>query len=397
MRRAVRRFEPDVAGAGTALLLYDRYFPGLQSGPVSDTAGFFPASVCGSARLIGPTELHSARLHAHARRFGAVRQNCNRMNGLSKGAVHWLTVDDDAAGQRIDNFLTRILKGVPKSHIYRMLRTGEVRINKRRAAAETRLATGDVVRIPPVRQSERPLAVRPPKTAAPFRVIFEDDAIVAVDKPAGVAVHGGSGIAYGVIEQLRASSDAKFLELVHRLDRDTSGVLLLAKKRPALIALHDALRNGRFDKRYFVLARGEWRETRRIVDVPLHKFVTREGERRVRVQPTGREAQTVFYRRQVWRGRQPPLALLEAELRTGRTHQIRVHLAHLGFPIAGDGKYGDFSWNKALARDGLRRMFLHAWKLAFVHPLTGEYVALESPLPSDLTDYLLKLDADAAS
>ena len=320
------------------------------------------------------------------------------MNGLSKGAVRWLTVDDSAHGQRIDNFLARILKGVPKSHIYRMLRTGEVRVNKGRAAAETRLSAGDVVRIPPVRQAEQaPITRRAPKLPTAFRIIFEDDAIVVVDKPAGVAVHGGSGIAYGMIEQLRAASGAKFLELVHRLDRDTSGVLLLAKKRPALVALHDALRNGGFDKRYLTLARGEWRDPKRVVDVPLHKFVTRDGERRVRVQQTGREAQTVFYRRRVWLGHEPPVALLEAELRTGRTHQIRVHLAHLGCPIGGDDKYGDFSWNKALAREGLRRMFLHAWKLAFVHPLTGEDIELESPLPSDLADYVRKLDNDATS
>ena len=309
------------------------------------------------------------------------------MNELSKDAVSWLTVGDEAAGQRIDNFLARILKGVPKSHVYRILRSGEVRLNRGRVGPDARLAAGDVVRVPPVRT-----AAAAPKPAAPrrfaARILYEDDWLVAVDKPPGMAVHGGSGIALGLIELLRASRpQARFLELVHRLDRDTSGVLLIAKKRSALTALHAQLREGRVDKRYLVLVRGPWPEAKRTVEAPLHKFSTRAGERRVRVEGTGRPAATVFRRERTWSRQAPPLALLEAELKTGRTHQIRVHLAHIGHAIAGDDKYGDFAWNRELAHQGLRRMFLHARRLTFAHPASGERLTIDSPLPKDLAAF----------
>jgi 23S rRNA pseudouridine955/2504/2580 synthase len=311
------------------------------------------------------------------------------MNELSKDVVRWLTIGEDAAGQRIDNFLLRILKGVPKSHVYQILRTGQVRVNKGRAAADLRLSSGDVVRVPPVRVAT-PTVPRPdPRAAARLPLLFEDEAIIAIDKPAGVAVHGGSGIAFGLIEQLRAARpEARFLELVHRLDRDTSGVLLVAKKRTALVALHAQLRDGEIDKRYLVLVRGRWRDEKRTVKRSLHKFATKEGERRVRVDDEGKEAITVFHRRRIWPERDPPLALLEAELRTGRTHQIRVHLAHLGFPLAGDAKYGDFAWNKTLAKAGLKRMFLHAWKVSFAHPVSGDRLTLEAPLPPELAAFV---------
>ena len=276
------------------------------------------------------------------------------MNELSKDVVSWLTVGDEAEGQRIDNFLLRTLKGVPKSHIYRILRSGEVRLNKGRVGPDVRLAPGDVVRIPPVRTATPASPDRRPAVRA-FRpvILHEDDALLAVDKPAGLAVHGGSGIALGLIEQLRAARpEARFLELVHRLDRDTSGVLLIAKKRSALTSLHAQLRDGEVDKRYLVLVRGPWPNAKRKVDVPLHKFSTREGERRVRVEETGRESITIFRREKIWAQHEPPLALLEAELQTGRTHQIRVHLAHIGHALAGDDKYGDFAWNRELAREG---------------------------------------------
>ena len=304
------------------------------------------------------------------------------MNGLSKDAVSWLTVDIDSAGQRIDNFLARVLKGVPKSHLYRILRTGEVRVNKGRVGAETRLAVGDVVRVPPIRHASRsPVARTVPRSAPKITVLYEDDAILAIDKPAGLAVHGGSGISFGLIEQLRASREDRFLELAHRLDRDTSGVLLLAKKRTALIALHEQLRNGEFDKRYLVLVRGRWRDAKRIVRLSLHKFLTREGERRVRVDDEGRESETVFYRRKSWTNHDPPLSLLEAELRTGRTHQIRVHLAALGHPIAGDDLY-------ARRRPGdPPRPMLHAWRLQFRHPETGAEMSFEVPPPPDFTGF----------
>jgi len=318
------------------------------------------------------------------------------MNDLSKDAVNRLAVGEAGAGQRVDNFLLRILKGVPKSHIYRILRSGEVRVNRKRVQPDTRLAAGDELRIPPIRTAA-PDAIRRGPLPRPIDppILYEDDALIAVNKPAGLAVHGGSGVAYGLIEQLRAARpQAKFLELVHRLDRDTSGVILVAKKRAALLALHAALREGRVDKRYLVLVRGKWRDAKRQVDLPLTRFVTVGGERRVRVERTGGQlARTVFYRRETWPDASPPLSLLEAELHTGRTHQIRVHLTHLGFPLAGDDKYGDFAWNKSLGRQGLKRMFLHAWRLGLPHPLESREIAFEAPLPPDLANFVARLKA----
>jgi 23S rRNA pseudouridine955/2504/2580 synthase len=327
--------------------------------------------------------------------------NYKRMNELSKDSVSWLTVGEESAGQRVDNFLTRMLKGVPKSHIYRILRSGEVRVNKGRVGPDTRLGAGDVVRIPPVRTAAPAAAGDVPagrgRAGSRIPILHEDEALLVVDKPAGLAVHGGSGISSGVIEQLRAARpEARFLELVHRLDRDTSGLLLLAKKRMALVALHAAMREGGFDKRYLVLVRGKWRDEKRRVRLALHKFATQAGERRVRVEENdGKAAETVFYRRRTWPEHDPPLALLEAELLTGRTHQIRVHLTHLGFPLAGDDKYGDFAWNKALAKEGLKRMFLHAEKLTFTHPATGQAVTYTAPVPVDLGRFLARLDGTA--
>ena len=317
------------------------------------------------------------------------------MNGLRNHGVREVRIDEAVAGQRVDNFLVRTLKGVPKSHLYRILRSGEVRVNGRRAGPDTRLAEGDRVRLPPVRTGGpvAPAAV----TAAVIRagerlaVLHEDDDLLAIDKPAGIAVHGGSGVAHGVIERLRAARPgARFLELVHRLDRETSGVLLIAKKRAALTALHAAWRAGEVDKRYQVLVRGRWRDARRVVRLPVHRYLTKDGERRVRVADDGQHAQTTFRRIRTWPG-DTPLALLEAELHTGRTHQIRVHLTHLGFPLAGDDKYGDFAWNRALAERGLRRMFLHAASLALAHPRTGEALLIVSPLPADLAGFVATL------
>ncbi len=314
------------------------------------------------------------------------------MNELRKDAVNLLTIGDEAAGQRIDNYLARRLKGVPKSHIYRILRSGEVRVNGGRIGPDAKLAVGDKIRVPPIRVAETD-AKRPAKALTGAPVLYEDDAMVALDKPAGLAVHGGSGIAHGLIEQLRAARpDARFLELVHRLDRETSGVLLVAKQRVALVALHAAWRNGEVDKRYQVLVRGRWRDAMRKVSLSMHKFVTREGERRVRIDDDGQDALTIFRRIEVWGKREPPLALLDAELRTGRTHQIRVHLTHLGFPLAGDDKYGDFAWNRELAKEGLKRMFLHAATLSLAHPISGEPLRITSPLPADLTRFLQSIE-----
>jgi 23S rRNA pseudouridine955/2504/2580 synthase len=321
------------------------------------------------------------------------------MKDLSKDAVSRVAVGEDADGQRIDNFLLRILKGVPKSHVYRILRSGEVRVNGGRAQPDRRLVAGDELRVPPIRLAEaaRRSGAVPAREATVPPILFEDDALIAIDKPSGLAVHGGSGIAFGAIERLRAARPAaRFLELVHRLDRDTSGVLLVAKKRAALVNLHAQLRDGRVDKRYDVLVRGKWRDAVRKVDLPLETFVTGEGERRVRVEREGRSARTIFRRVRTWPNADPPVALLEAELETGRTHQIRVHLTHLGYPLAGDDKYGDFAWNKVLAKQGLKRMFLHARRLRFAHPLDGHEVVVESPLPADLAGFLARLDAAEA-
>ena len=317
------------------------------------------------------------------------------MNDLSKDAVNRLAVDEAGAGQRVDNFLLRVLKGVPKSHIYRILRSGEVRVNRLRVKPDVRLVLGDELRIPPIRTGLPAAGKRQPPRSASIPILYEDDALIAVDKPAGLAVHGGSGVAFGLIEQMRgARPTAKFLELVHRLDRDTSGVLLVAKKRAALVGLHAALREGRVDKRYQILVKGQWRDAKREVTLPLTKYLTGTGERRVRVEPVGGQtAKTVFYRRRVWTDVDPPMSLLEAELHTGRTHQIRVHLTHLGFALAGDQKYGDFAWNKTLSKQGLKRMFLHARRLAFTHPVEEREVEIEAALPLELRRYLDALDA----
>ncbi|MFL9872706.1 RluA family pseudouridine synthase [Paraburkholderia megapolitana] len=314
--------------------------------------------------------------------------------------VSMLEIDEDTAGQRIDNFLLKVCKGVPKSHIYRILRSGEVRVNKGRIDAQYRLVSGDIVRVPPIRvaQPEEPV-VSSNVPAAHFPILFEDDHLLVIDKPSGVAVHGGSGVAFGVIEQLRqAHPQARFLELVHRLDRETSGVLMLAKKRSALVALHEQIRENRMDKRYYACVQGEWASDwgrRRIVKEPLHKYLLPDGERRVRVQPDGLPSHTVFNLVDQWPG--SGYVLLEAELKTGRTHQIRVHLAHLGLPILGDAKYGDFALNKALARadarPGLKRMFLHAYRLKLTHPATGATLQFEAPLPADCRRFVDQLRA----
>lgn len=312
------------------------------------------------------------------------------MKDLSKESATFLEVGEDGAGQRIDNFLLKVLKGVPKSHVYRILRSGEVRVNKGRAAADRRLEPGDRVRIPPIRVAEPKDEARVP--ARDFSVVHEDEAMIVIDKPAGVAVHGGSGIDFGVIEQIRrARPQAKFLELAHRLDRETSGLLVIGKKRSALTRLHDLFRDGGIDKRYLALVKGRWRDKLRNVRLPLHKYLTAEGERRVRVDPEGKEAHSIMRLQGRWSTPLGDFSLLEVELRTGRTHQIRVHLAHLGFPILGDEKYGDFALNKDLQKNGLKRMFLHAASMRLPHPLTGETLRLAAPLPPELEKFLKNL------
>jgi 23S rRNA pseudouridine955/2504/2580 synthase len=314
-------------------------------------------------------------------------------------------VDEESAGQRLDNFLIRRLKGVPKTHVYRIIRSGEVRVNKGRAGADTRVATGDVVRLPPVRISGNAAEkLEKPAPAREFPVLFEDEHLIAVDKPAGVAVHGGSGVSFGVIEQLRqARPGSKFLELVHRLDRETSGILLVAKKRSALTRLQEQFRDRETGKTYLALVAGAWPANKKLIDVPLHKYLQADGERRVKVvakdDPDGMRAVTLVrvaqrIPRPLPRGEgrgegagEGTFSLLEVTIKTGRTHQIRVHLASQGHPIAGDDKYGDFELNKVLQKQGLKRMYLHAWRLQFNHPATGERMELLAALPPELKKF----------
>jgi 23S rRNA pseudouridine955/2504/2580 synthase len=318
------------------------------------------------------------------------------MAEVSKSSATQAIISEDEQGQRLDNFLLKVCKGVPKSHVYRIVRSGEIRVNSKRAAASYRLQTGDILRIPPIRIARRDEEiVAGAEIKAELPIVYEDEAVLVVDKPSGIAVHGGSGVDFGVIEALRRQRpQARYLELAHRIDRETSGLLLVGKKRSALVALHDMFREGSFaaggraaDKRYLVLVKGRWMDPVRNVKLPLFKYLLDSGERRVRVSDQGKAAHTVF--RLVARWHQ--FSLLEAELKSGRTHQIRVHLAHLGFPIAGDEKYGDFALNKTLPKAGLKRMFLHAWKIRFPHPISGTLVALESVLPEALERFLQKL------
>lgn len=291
-------------------------------------------------------------------------------------SVRLVRADAGSDGQRIDNFLIRECKGVPKSHLYKAIRSGQVRVNKGRVQAEYRVKEGDEVRIPPLRiaQSDEKRAV----PAAEFPIIFEDDALIVIDKPAGVAVHGGSGVSFGVIEQMRAARpEARFLELAHRLDKETSGLLMIAKKRSALVALHGMLKESRGKKCYLALVEGDWVNDRQHIRLPLEKYLTRDGERRVRVRADGKPAHTIVSKE----ARYGRYSLVKAELRTGRTHQIRVHLAASGFPIVGDEKYGNDETRAAFARQGFARMFLHAHTLDIPHPLTQEPLSLVAPLP----------------
>lgn len=310
---------------------------------------------------------------------------------LGTPAVRRVRIGEEDAGQRIDNFLMRECKGVPKSHVYRILRSGEVRVNGGRISQTYRLAEGDEVRIPPVR-SAQPDAAAPLPVAAvrqDFSVVFEDEHLLVLDKPAGLAVHGGSGLSFGVIEALRAQRpQAKFLELAHRLDRETSGLLIVGKKRTALNAIQDGMRHGGLEKRYLTMVSGRWLNPQQHVKAPLYKYLTPDGERRVMVRADGKPSHSIVRLIARWQR----YSLLEVELRTGRTHQIRVHLQSLGFPLLGDDKYGDFALNKALVRDGLGRMFLHAATLAFDHPATGERIRLASRLPEALAAFVRSVE-----
>ncbi len=329
-----------------------------------------------------------------------------------------LTIDASSEGQRLDNFLLRVCKGVPKTHVYRIIRSGEVRVNKGRSQVDTRLAVGDVVRVPPIRLTDNTSPAAAQQQSGPahtppreFPILLEDDYLIAIDKPAGVAVHGGSGVSFGVIEQLRrARPQAKFLELVHRLDRDTSGILLIAKRRSALVNLQAQFKARETGKTYLALVKGAWPAKIKVIDLPLHKYLVNggeddgerregydshgerrgandsHGERRVKVvakdDPNGMRSITLVKVAKLYTlPNAESASLLEVTIKTGRTHQIRVHLAHHGHPILGDEKYGDFELNKALVKEGMKRMYLHAWKLTFVHPGSQQEVILLSESP----------------
>lgn len=314
--------------------------------------------------------------------------------GARPGVQH-VTVDAGHAGQRLDNFLLTALKGVPRTHVYRLLRKGEVRVNKGRSRPDYRLKAGDVVRLPPVRRAEsngKNLAAQAAVSGRLDwlleRVLYEEEHLLVLDKPSGLAVHGGSGVSVGLIEALRElRPHTPFLELAHRLDRDTSGCLLIAKSRPALVQLHDLLREGGLDKRYLALVAGPWRGGTRHVDAALEATRPQSGERRMEVDEEGKESASDFTPREKF----ADTALVEVRLLTGRMHQARVHAAHIGHPIAGDDKYGERDFNQRMKRQGLTRLFLHAARLEFRHPLDGRKMRIEAALPVELERVLENL------
>jgi len=321
------------------------------------------------------------------------RRDDAQANDVAKSSVQMREVREGEAGQRIDNFLFTALKGVPKSLIYRILRSGEVRVNKGRVKPPYRLQAGDVLRIPPLRLAEPDAPQQiPTRRLDELRaaVLHEDADLLVLDKPSGWAVHGGSGVPYGVIEALRASrTDLPDLELVHRIDRETSGCLLLAKNRSTLLALHDMLRRGDIEKRYLALVKGQWPAKLRRVDVALQKNILQSGERMVAGGDEGKESITEFSVRTLYKG----ASLVEARLLTGRTHQVRVHAQHVGHPLAGDPKYGDADFNKYMKKRGLKRLFLHAQSLRFQLPGSGRMLSLRAPLPPDLQQVLDSMEA----
>ena len=309
----------------------------------------------------------------------------------SPQSVRHVDVGPGEEGQRIDNFLLRVLKGVPRSHVYRLLRRGEVRVNGKRSRPEHRLVAGDTVRLPPVRTAmpEGPSRVpAAPREAVRSAIIHEDSRMLALDKPSGLAVHGGSGLAFGVIETLRALYPGESLELAHRLDRDTSGVLIVARDRASLRAVHALLREGNVDKRYLTLLKGRWTLGRKRITAPLKTNLRQGGERVVKVHEDGKEAASTFEPVRRFGAR---ATLVEVGLHTGRTHQIRVHAAFAGHPVAGDDKYGDREFDREMKSLGLRRMFLHAHSIAFTWPDTGRPCQIVAPLPAELENVLERL------
>lgn len=311
-----------------------------------------------------------------------------------RSGVRYEEVPADCAGQRVDNYLMRVLKTVPRTRIYRLLRRGEVRVNGKRAAPDLRLQAGDRVRIPPVRVEAEIPPLAPPaslRTRLENAVIYEDRHLIALDKPAGIAVHGGSGLSLGVIEALRAQRPRETLELVHRLDRDTSGCLLVARDRKTLRELHALIREGAMEKKYLALVRGNWQHGELRVDAPLATDHRRGGERHVRTAAHGKESVSVFRPLQSFGAR---ATLMEVDIHTGRTHQIRVHASHAGHALAGDEKYGDPEFNREMRTFGLERLFLHAHSIAFDWPGSAAPAHFSAPLSADLKAVLDKLQAE---
>jgi len=316
--------------------------------------------------------------------------------GHTKNKVIYEIVDESSEGQKIDNFLIKFLKNVPKSHIYKILRSGQVRVNKKRVRTAFKLSLNDSVRIPPVDFLRKKSVTANKIGSNQFNIIeenilFEDDFLIVLNKPSGTAVHGGSGLSFGIIELVRnARPDHKFFELVHRIDKDTSGVLLIAKKRSALVGIHKQMREKKVHKKYQVVVKGIWKEKQKIVDLDLLKTTTDSGQNKVRViesglnNPLAKASRSVFFLKKNF----STYSLLDVKLITGRTHQIRTQLAHLGFPILGDDKYGDFTLNKALKKIGLKRMLLHALELGFIHPTTLENIIIKAPLPIHINNFI---------
>ncbi len=303
-------------------------------------------------------------------------------------SVKFVEINEQNAGQRIDNFLFNYLKSVPKGHIYKIIRKGEVRVNKGRIKQTYKLQYGDSVRIPPITVTEKTPQPAPGRSLLNLiekSVIFEDSSLIAINKPSGVAVHGGSGVSYGIIEALRVlKPEQKFLELIHRLDRDTSGCLLVAKKRSALIAVQDLLRNRQTDKRYLTLLCGKVPFTKKKVTAPLLREALKSGERFVRVDKMGKESTSYFSTIEQFNH----ATLMEVKIVTGRTHQIRVHSQYLGHCVAGDSKYSNYACNQRLKEKGLRRLFLHSAQMSFQHPDTGKKMTIKASLTDDLADFL---------
>jgi 23S rRNA pseudouridine955/2504/2580 synthase len=321
-----------------------------------------------------------------------IGRTMNHNTAEKSHGVRLVEVSADEAGQRIDNFLARYLKGVPKSAIYRILRRGEVRVNSGRIPAKYKLCAGDRVRIPPVRvAADNKPVVRPGVgTDLERRILFENNVCLVLNKPAGIAVHGGSGLSYGVIEALRAARpDVAYLELAHRLDRETSGCLVIAKRRSFLRSFHEQLRQGVVGKHYLALVAGRWQGGKRVVDAPLRKNQLRGGERMVTVDSEGKQAVSVFRPVTLFAG----ATLVDVELKTGRTHQIRVHAEHIGHPLAGDEKYGDAAFNRQMRDMGLKRLALHAHLLEFSLPQGADRITLSAPLDADLKAVLERLES----